>query len=248
MFVQALLMAILTGVLFVVVGLGINFWAPLLLGFISGLVVGDASLGLEVGALCAMMALGFYTYGGATTPDYNVGAIFGVFVAKDAGIEQGIFIGSVIALFMSIFDIAGRMGNTFCQHRGDKALKDKDLKSFNLWFWMGTLPWALSRTIPVFIGMMFVDQYSVIQKMVESYAWIQAGLSVVGAALPAVGFALLLSYLDLKTYWPYMIIGYVLFAYMGVSTIGLSLVGVAAAGLYMMNERKKLKEGGELDG
>lgn len=245
---QALMMAILTGVLFVVAGLGINFWAPLLLGFISGVVVGDVTLGLVVGGTCALMALGFYTYGGATIPDYNVGAIFAVFVGNQAGIEQGIVIGSVIALFMSIFDILGRMSNTFCQHRGDAALKKKDLKSFGRWFWAGTLPWGLSRAIPVFIGMLFIDQYTVIQNLVESYAWIQAGLGVVGSALPAVGFALLLSYMDLKNYWPYMVIGYVLFAYMGVSTIGLFLVGIAAAGLYMMNERKKLQEGGDLNG
>jgi PTS system mannose-specific IIC component len=45
--------------------------------------------------------------------------------------------------------------------------------------------------------------------------------------------------MDIKKYWPYMLAGYVLFAYMKVPTIGLAIVGVAAAGLYMKAEQEK---------
>jgi PTS system mannose-specific IIC component len=197
-------------------------------------------LGLQVGATCALMSLGFYTYGGATIPDYNVGALFGVFVAKQSGdINQGIFIGSIIALLMSWFDILGRASTTVFQHGGDHALAKRNLKSFERWHMAGTIPWFLGRFIPVFIGMMFLNQYEVIQRFVENYAWFQRGLRVIGSSLPAVGFALLLSYMDIKKYWPYMLAGYVLFAYMKVPTIGLAIVGVAAAGLYMKAEQDK---------
>lgn len=240
---QAFLLALLVGVLFVVLALCVNFWSPLFLGFVAGLVVGDVSLGLQVGAICSLMALGFYTYGGATTPDYNVGAVFAVFVAAQAGsIDQGIVIGSVIALFMSLFDILGRMTTTVFQHAGDRALANKNLKAFVRSFWAGTIPWFLGRFIPVFIGMLFIDQYQVIGNLVQSYAWLQDGLSVIGAALPAVGFALLLSYMNLKRYWPYMLIGFALFAYLGVPTTGIAIIGAALAGLYMMNQKQKVKE------
>lgn len=238
----AFLLAAVTGVLFVILALGVNFWAPLLLGFLSGIIVGDIALGLQVGATCALMALGFYTYGGATTPDYNIGAIFGVFVASQTGdVSQGIIIGSIIALLMSLFDILGRMTTTVFQHGGDRALAKKNLKSFTKWFWTGTIPWFLGRFIPVFVGMLFIDRYEYIQSFVESYAWFQNGLSVVGSALPAVGFALLLSYMDLKSYWPYMLVGYVLFAYLGVPTVGLAIVGAIAAGLYIKGKNSEVK-------
>jgi len=38
--------------------------------------------------------------------------------------------------------------------------------------------------------------------------------------------------MDLKKYWPFLILGFVLYAYMGVGTIGLALVGLAAGALY----------------
>jgi PTS system mannose-specific IIC component len=109
----------------------------------------------------------------------------------------------------------------------------------------GTIPWFLGRFIPVFIGMIFIDRYQVVADAVERFVWLKNGLGVVGSALPAVGFALLLSYMDLKSYWPYMLVGYVLFAYMGVPTVGLAIIGVAAAGLYMKGKQDKLAQAAE---
>jgi PTS system mannose-specific IIC component len=65
----AFLLASVTGIAYVVMTLSVMYWAPLLLGFIAGIFVGDINIGLQVGATCALMALGFYTYGGATMPD-----------------------------------------------------------------------------------------------------------------------------------------------------------------------------------
>jgi PTS system mannose-specific IIC component len=242
----AFLLAAITGILFVFVALGVNFWAPLMLGFLAGIIVGDISIGLTVGATCALMALGFYTYGGATMPDYNIGAIFGVFVAKQSGdISQGLVVAAALALLMALFDILGRGATTVFQHGGDRALARRSLRSFERWHMAGTIPWFLGRFIPVFIGMIFIDRYQIVADAVERFVWLRNGLGVVGSALPAVGFALLLSYMDLKNYWPYMLVGYVLFAYMGVPTVGLAIIGVAAAGLYMKNKQDKLIRAGE---
>ncbi len=232
--VQALVLGTLTGVMVLICNLSITgFYTPLVFGVLTGLIVGNPSMGLQVGATCTLMALGFYTYGGATTPDYNVGSMFGVVVAVQTGdVTQGIVIGSIIALLMSWFDILGRATTTVFQHLGDKALANRKLHSFERWHMMGVIPWFLGRFIPVFVGMLFIDKYMYISNFIERYSWIKGGMSVVGASLPAVGFALLLSYMDIKHYWPFMLIGYVLFAYMGVPTLGLAIFGVALAALF----------------
>ena len=247
----AFLLALFTGVTIVVIGLGVNMWAPLFYGMVAGVIVGDISLGLQIGAICALLGLGFYTYGGATMPDFSIGAIFGVFMAKQAGggasldavTSQVVPIITAIALLMSLFDIAGRGLTTIFQHGGDNALAKRNLKSFQAWHLAGTIPWALSRAIPVFIGMLFINQYQKLADAIDQLQWLQSGLGVVGKSLPAVGFALLLSYMDIATYWPYMLGGYVLFAYMGLETVGLAIIGVAAAGLYMKG-KKDLAKGG----
>ncbi len=240
----AIIMSLLVGALMVLNLAGFHgLFNPLMLGFITGVIAGDPALGLQVGATCALLALGFYTYGGATTPDYNVGAVFGVFVAQQTGdVEQGIVIGSVVALLMSLFDIAGRATTTVFQHGGDRALARRDLAAFEKWHLAGTIPWLLGRAIPVFIGMLFIGQYQVIGDFVASIAWFQNGLSVIGRALPAVGFGLLLSYMDIKKYWMYMLLGYVALAYAGVPTMGLAIIGVALAGIFMMNQKAFTKK------
>ena len=248
----AFFLALLTGVLAVVSMLGFGMWAPLFNGFVAGIIVGDINIGLQVGAICGLFALGFYTYGGATIPDYSIGAIFGVFAAKlatnigvssDAAVAQATTLATAIALLMTLFDILGRASTTVFQHGGDAALAKRNVASFQRWHMAGTIPWGLSRAVPVFIGMLFINQYQVVAEGIKNLEWLSRGLGVVGSALPAVGFALLLSYMDIGTYWPYMLVGYALFAFMGVPVVGLAIIGAAAAGIYIKG-KKELSRGG----
>src|SRR4051812_34747788 len=54
---------------------------PLLAGTAAGLIVGEPTLGMAIGATLELIALGVYTYGGATIPDYQTGAIIGTTLA-----------------------------------------------------------------------------------------------------------------------------------------------------------------------
>ena len=54
---------------------------PLIAGTGAGLIVGDLNLGMAIGATLELTALGVYTYGGATIPDYQTGAIIGTALA-----------------------------------------------------------------------------------------------------------------------------------------------------------------------
>jgi len=226
-------------IIFTALSMG-GIYNPLIFGVVTGLVVGDVKLGLEVGATAALLDIGFYTYGGATTPDYNIGAMFGTVVYKQSGsLEQGLLVATVVGLLISWFDIFGRGVTTVFQHGGDRALANKDIKAFERWHLLGTMGWFWSRFIPVFIGMLFIDKYQVIADFIANYAWIKNGLVVIGKALPAVGFALLLSYMDIKHFWPFMLVGYALFAYMNVPTIGLAIIGIALGYLFTLFMKKQ---------
>ena len=164
----------------------------------------------------------------------NTAAVFGTVIAARTGdYNSGITIAVGLALLMTQMDILGRATTTVFQHLGDGALAKNDIPAFERWTLCGTLPWILSRAIPVFLGMLLIDNVQVLVDFANSITWIQNGLAIVGAALPAVGFALLLSYMDIKKYWPIMIIGYVGFAFFSKNTISISLVGCALGALFM---------------
>ena len=119
------------------------------------------------------------------------------------------------------------------QHLGEKALAENNIPKFERVTLLGVLPWALSRMLPVVLGMVLIDNVVALTNFATSIEWIANGLRVVGKVLPAVGFALLLSYMDLKKYWPFFVIGFVLFAYAGMGTVALALVGLAAASFFV---------------
>ena len=213
-------------------GLGVR--TPIITGIIAGLCVGDLATGLSVGSVMLINSLGFYTYGGATIPDFITGTIFGTVVGAKAGnIDAGIVVAQGIALLMSQMDILGRATTTVFQHLAEGALAKNSIKKMELYTVLGTLPWILSRAIPVLLGMILIDNVVVLTNFATSVNWIANGLKVVGKVLPAVGFALLLSYMDLKKYWPFFIIGFVLYAYAGMGTVALALVGLAAASFFV---------------
>lgn len=238
----ALIMATFVGLMIVLSSLGAGGAAynALFFGFVTGLVTGDVASGIKIGTTCMLLSLGFYTYGGATIPDYNVGAIFGtILAARGTDLETALVVASALALLMSLFDILGRATTTVFQHGGDRALARRDVKAFERWHLMGVIPWFLGRFIPTFIGIMFIEQVEKINALLAQFAWVQKGLSVIGKSLPAVGFALLLSYMDIKSYWPFMLLGYALFAFVGVPTLGLAIVGLAAAALFATKNKKE---------
>lgn len=51
--------------------------------------------------------------------------------------------------------------------------------------------------------------------------------------LPALGFALLLSQINVKRFWPYLLIGFVLFAYLNMPLIGIALMALALSMIIM---------------
>ncbi|MBQ0036446.1 MAG: PTS sugar transporter subunit IIC [Firmicutes bacterium] len=219
-------------------GLGIR--TTLITGVLAGLCAGDVNMGFQIGSTCLLMSIGFYTYGGATIPDWITGALFGTVIAVKAGGDYNVGLTTAVslALLMSEMDILGRATTTIFQHLGDKALAENNIKKFELVTLLGILPWTLSRMIPVFLGMIMIDNVVTLVNFANSFAWVSTGLSVVGKVLPAVGFALLLSYMDLKKYWPFLILGFVLFAYAGMGTIALALVGAALAGILVFGGAK----------
>lgn len=75
-----------------------------------------------------------------------------------------------------------------------------DYKGIERNFLLGILPWFLSRALPVFLALAFGG--GMVEKIVAvlngNLKWLGDGLSVAGAVLPAVGFAILLRYLPVK--------------------------------------------------
>ena len=214
-------------------------YRPLIAGTVAGVIVGDVTLGMAIGATLELAALGVYQYGGATVPDYQTGAIVGTALAVhvDGGFTHqlsiGIGLGIPAALLLAALDPIGRFLPTFWIHRADVAAAEGRARALTMLHWTAFIPLAAVRVIPTFLAVYFLsgDTVKDVQEAIPS--GFTPGMELVGALLPAVGFALLLKLLPLRQYWYMPLIGFVLFAYMKVPLIGIALFGVAIAVMFV---------------
>lgn len=213
------------------------WWAEALIsGAITGFVVGDFNLGLQIGATLTLMSLGMWTYGGATMPDFNTGAIIGTAIGALAGagtnsLEIGLAVAVPTSILMTQLDILARASTTVFIHAADKHLEEGNLKGVTKMHLLGQIPWGLSRGIPVFLAVWLGA--GPVQKVIDWMPeWFMGSMSLAGKMLPALGFALLLSQMNLKKYVPFLLIGYILFGYLNMPIIGIALVGIVIAIIY----------------
>lgn len=206
--------------------------APVFAGLLTGLVMGDLKTGLLIGGAMQLTILGVGTFGGASRIDANSGTILATAFSISLGMnpEQAISAIAVpVASLMVQLDILARFANTFFAHRIDKNIEDFDYKGIERNFLFGAIPWSLSRMIPVFLALAFGG--GLVQKLVDvlngPLQWLGDGLSVAGAVLPAVGFAILLRYLPVKKHLPYLILGFTITALLG--TIFTNMQGIGSS-------------------
>lgn len=203
---------------------------PVIAGMFAGIIMGDLSTGLLVGGTIQLMNLGVSNYGGASIPDYMSATLIAtaLTVSTGQGVEFAVGIGVPAALLLVQLDILARMTNTFFQHKAEAYAEKRDYKNVKLMNILGVIPWSLSRFVPVFVILFFgADVVDTI--LAASPVWFLDGLKVAGGLLPAIGIAILLKYLPLKTYAPYLVVGFAIAAYLNVPVLGIALIGGAVA-------------------
>ena len=126
----------LLGFYVIIENLGINVIAnqALIVGTITGLVMGDLTTGLAVGATLQLMGLGIQAYGGASVPDYMTASIVGTVFAitSGRGVEFGIGLAVPVALLMIQLDIFARFCIVFFQKRIDKNIRLAHTKNIRI--------------------------------------------------------------------------------------------------------------------
>ncbi len=221
---------------------GVGFKGSAITGLFAGLIMGDVKTGLMIGGTLQLMSLGIGSYGGASVPDYNTATIISTAFAvmNHAGLETAIGLAVPISLLCVNFDVLARFANTFLQHKAEAFAEKKDFKKVELMNLLGIVPWSLSRFLPIFISLSLGSNF-VSAALNAAPDWLMGGLKVAGGVLPALGIAILLKYLPVKTHFAFVLIGFCLTAYGKVPMIGVSLIALAI-GLIIVRMMDMIKE------
>lgn len=220
-------------------GLSFNFGMnnAILASLFTGIVVGNPTYGLIVGGTLQMTQLGVDTYGGASvlniTSSGMITTALGAFSGEDP-LTLAASIGIALAALFVQLDILARFSNTAFQHIADKYVLEGNTKGIKRMNHLGILPWGLSRGLPVFL-LLLVGQGVVTDLIAIIPASIMNGFKVAGGLLPVVGFSILLRYLPVMRKPQYLILGFVLAAYLKVPVLGVGLIGLVAALIVYQN-------------
>ncbi|MHA1581472.1 MAG: PTS system mannose/fructose/sorbose family transporter subunit IID [Candidatus Baldrarchaeia archaeon] len=212
---------------------------PLFGGLITGVILGDPTTGLLIGAYMQLVSLGLIPIGGSVPPDMASATFFFTAVAILQGMEV-IVPGGVTEAGAALFgfalavafigqqlDILARTVNIGLIHAAERKIEEGSLDAVGRLHFLGFIPWGLSRAVPTFFAVWLGGEY--IEEFVtfmEKYAsWFLTGLAGMATILPAVGLAILLSFLPFRRKPMYFIVGFAASLLTLVMLYGVQIVG-----------------------
>ena len=219
-------------------------WFSVIVGMISGLIMGDMNTGLMIGGTFQLMSLGVAALGGASAPNYGLATIIGTFIAvrTGTGIDAAVAVGLPVGLLAIQLEVVVRILNNFVAHKMQDDNNAGKWGKMNREAWIGSFLCSLQTIIPTVIVVCFgANVVNLILDVVPE--WVTNGLSIAAGMLPVVGIGMLMRYMPVKKFLPCILIGFVLSAYLNVPVLGIAIVGFAAAFWYFTTEAKKAEEG-----
>lgn len=215
--------------------------APLVAGFINGIILGDISYGLTFGATVMLVFMGVAVIGGAIPSDTTLAGYVGVTVSMMAGADPSV--GVTVSATLGALGAAARplmmTFNSVWVHRADKYAEEGNTKGiYRMNVWGPVALTCVLYFIPCFIIIYFgAPVLDAVMAAIPD--WLLTGLSVVGKLLPALGLAMLMQLLFKRSLIPFFIFGFVMSAYLGLGTIPIALTGAGFALMHYMYSVKK---------
>ena len=246
MLFQALIMALLA----MLSKCGMPMWsrwslgmgAPLIAGFLNGIIMGDISYGLQMGGSIMLVYVGVAIIGGAISGDPMLGGWLGVTASMMAHAEPelGITVASTLGIIGSLLSPLERTLNSMWVGRAHSYAEKGDTKGVQR---MATLPPIgvafVLYFIPGFILLYFGAP--VLEAVLAKFPpQITAALSTVGHLLPALGLGMLINLLYKNTLLPFLIFGFVATAYLGLGVMPVAFIGAGMAILHYVYTRKEV--------
>ncbi len=215
-------------------------WFGVIVGLITGLIMGDVNTGLVIGGTFQLMSLGVAALGGSSAPNYGLATIVGTFIAvrTGTGTDAAIAVGLPVGLLAIQLEVVVRIVNNFVAHKMQDYNNAGQWDKMNRIAWLGPIICSLQTLVPTLLVILFGS--TVVNFVLEFIPeWVTNGLSIAAGMLPVVGVGMLMRYMPVKKFLPMILIGFVLSAYLGVPVLGIAIVGFAAAFWYFTTQINK---------
>lgn len=213
---------------------------PIVTGPIVGLILGDINTGIVMGGLLEAIYMGVVSIGGGAPADaFGSTVICVTFVISggltmEAGLALAFPIGALTARISQLvlpmhaylikyFEKYAASGNTKAYARLQQAYR----------FMFARLFHTITIFLAVWVG---ADAVASVFDILPGF--VIDGLRVAGGMLPALGLGILTSMIFTKELGAFMVVGFVLSAYLGLDTMAVALIGGSVAILMFFADSK----------
>lgn len=220
-----------------------NIGRPMIMATLVGLVLGDMTTGIMVGAILELVWLGAFPIGASNPPDYTSGAIIGAAYVITTGADAAsavllaVPVATLVSLLwnfmmMSLVPLMGAKADAYAERGNEKGVEAMHyLATF-----AQAIPLALIVALGFFFGM------PVIENVVNSIpAWLTTGLDYATGIIPAIGFAMIARMIINKQLACFLFLGFLLAAYLNLPVIGIAGLACVIVAILMLNVKNNEK-------
>jgi PTS system galactosamine-specific IIC component len=196
---------------------GIDMWLegtyifrPIIVGTLTGLILGDVKTGVMAGGLAELAFAGLTAVGGTQPPNSVLAGVMTSAIAITTGKDPKLALALALpfSLLMQYVILFFYSSFAFFMAKLDKYAEEGDTKGFARINWLTISIVGLTYGIIVFLCTYAAQgpMRDIVERMPE---WLTTGFSVAGGILPAIGFAMLLRIMMKVELIPYFIFGFV---------------------------------------
>lgn len=215
---------------------------PIISGFLVALALGSPIEGMKAAAYINLAYLGWMTVGGAMPGNLPVASVFGTAMTILSGAAPSTAV--VFAVPFSLLGIltfqASMSFNALWVHKAEAMLDLGNITGMRMMnyipsFFVNMVLVGIPAFCMVYFGADFMKNMLTMipQSLVNAF-------EVIGGIMPALGIAMLVSFLGKKRLMPFFFLGFFLVAYLNLGIMAIAVFAVIAAVIMNINAEQKV--------
>ncbi|PEH21869.1 PTS sorbose transporter subunit IIC [Salmonella enterica] len=243
---------LLSAILVALIAILSNWWVshlltrswlyPFISGFLVALALGSPIEGMKAAAYINLASLGWMTVGGTMPGNLPVASVFGTAMTILSGAAPSTAV--VFAVPFSLLGIltfqASMSFNALWVHKAEAMLDRGNITGMRMMnyipsFFVNMVLVGIPAFCMVYFGADFMKNMLTMipQSLVNAF-------EVIGGIMPALGIAMLVSFLGKKRLMPFFFLGFFLVAYLNLGIMAIAVFAVIAAVIMNINAEQKV--------
>ncbi|EBU8677828.1 PTS sugar transporter subunit IIC [Salmonella enterica subsp. enterica serovar Parkroyal] len=243
---------LLSAILVALIAILSNWWVshlltrswlyPIISGFLVALALGSPIEGMKAAAYINLAYLGWMTVGGTMPGNLPVASVFGTAMTILSGAAPSTAV--VFAVPFSLLGIltfqASMSFNALWVHKAEAMLDRGNITGMRMMnyipsFFVNMVLVGIPAFCMVYFGADFMKNMLTMipQSLVNAF-------EVIGGIMPALGIAMLVSFLGKKRLMPFFFLGFFLVAYLNLGIMAIAVFAVIAAVIMNINAEQKI--------